>query len=106
MRVGKLDQRIGLYSLSESNVSGELTQVYALVATVFGQVISQRGNEAFEVARTNARETIRVCIHYRTDVTNKWQITWEGQTYNVINTDRSNRRDGELWITAQVVGAI
>lgn len=108
MRVGKLDQIIQLYSLTETNVDGELTQVYAPEGSpVFGEVLSQRGGEAFEAARTSARETIRVRLHFRPDVTNKWRLGWEGQVYNIINIDRSSRRaQGELWVTAEVLEAL
>jgi SPP1 family predicted phage head-tail adaptor len=105
MQIGKLDQRVTLQSLAETNTSGGLTQAYTTVATVAGHVISQRGTEAFEAARVNARETIRVLLRYRTDLTAKWRIQWAGQTYNVLHVDRSQRRDGMLWLTAEVVGA-
>ncbi len=106
MKTGALDQQIQLLSLSEQNVDGDLTQSYVDAGTVFATVISQRGNEAFEAARTNARSTVRVGMHYRTDVVTTWRLVWEGNTYNVIDVDRSNRRDGMLWVTAQAVGAI
>ncbi len=106
MRVGLLDQQIQLVSFSTENVGGELTETYTPGDKVFAQVISQKGNEAFEAARTNARSTIRVCIHYRDDVVNTWQLIWLHGTYNIVDTDRSQRRDGYLWITAQAVGAM
>lgn len=105
MEAGKLDQRIGLKSPSEANDSGSLKITYADAGTVWGHVISQKGSEAFESARTNARRMIRVCLRYRDDVTDKWAITWQGQSYNVVDVDRSGRRDGELWLTAECVGA-
>ena len=105
-QAGKLDQQIILKSVAESNVSGEMTKTVAIVATVWAHVISQKGSEAFETARMNARDNIRVLIRYRTDVTDKWQFVWEGQTYNVKNVDRSQRRKGQLWMTAECVGAL
>jgi SPP1 family predicted phage head-tail adaptor len=83
-----------------------MTPSYAPGDTVFATVISQKGREAFEAARTNARVMIRVGIHYRDDVQNTWRFTWAGNTYNIIDTDRSQRRDGMLWFTAESVGAI
>ena len=105
MSAGKLDQQIGLKSLTETVSGGAITPSYTLAATVFGYVITQRGDEAFESARVNAKETIRVQIRYRADVTVKWRVSWQGQDYNIKAIDRSARRDGYLWITAQVVGA-
>jgi len=106
MRVGKLDQKIVLLSPTESNVDGEATSSFSTAATVWGDVISERGTEVFEAARTNARETIRVNIHYRSDVTDKWRLTWQGQTYDIVYIDRAERRQGDLWLTAQLVGAL
>ena len=106
MRTGDLDQRIVLQSVTSTNNVGSVTESYATVATVWGHVMSQRGQEALESARLNARETIRVKIRYRTDVDVKWRIQWGGQNYNIKAVDRSNRRDGELWLTAELVGAV
>lgn len=107
MNIGNLDQPIIFKSLSETQDEfGQAVQSYTTVDTVWGYVITQRGSEAFESARTNAREIIRVLVRYRTDVTTKWIITWENQDYNVTAIDRSKRRDGELWLTAETVGAL
>lgn len=106
MQSGKLDQQVILKSLSETNVSGEVTPAYTTVATVWAHVITQHGQEALEAARTNARATVRVLLRYRSDVTTKWRFVWGGETYNVKAVDRSMRRNGELWITGEVVGAL
>ena len=105
MQIGKLDERITIQALTETNNFGSLTQSWADVATVWAHVKSQRGSESFEAARVNARETIRVKIRYRDDVTYKHRIVWQSQNYSITFLDRSSRRDGELWITCQVVGA-
>jgi SPP1 family predicted phage head-tail adaptor len=101
---GELDQRIVLQSLTETNIGGESTQSFATVATVWGRVISERGNESFASARVNAVETIRVRIHYREDVTDKWRIQWNSQNYGITYIDRSQRRKGALWLTCGAVG--
>lgn len=106
MRTGKLDQQIVLQTLSETSSEGSLTRAWSTLATVFGHVMTQRGSEAFEAARVNARETIRVMIRYRADVTTKHRLQWAGQSYDITAVDRSGRREGELWLTAQVVGAL
>lgn len=105
MQTGKLDQRIVLQELTETNNFGELVQTYTTVATVWADVISQRGAESFEAARINAVETIRVKIRYRDDIMTDWRIQWNGKNYNVIYLDQSERRKGETWMTCEVVGA-
>jgi SPP1 family predicted phage head-tail adaptor len=104
MQAGKLDRLISIQEPVETNVGGELTLTYGTAVQVWAHVISQKGNEAFEAARINAKDNIRVCIRYRT-ITDKWRITWEGQNYNIVNIDRSEKRKGNLWMTCQCVGA-
>lgn len=106
MNIGELDQRVKLQSLVETNDEGSLTQSWQTQETVYAKIKSERGTEAFEAARVNARETIRVLIRYRDDITTKWRLEWMGQFYSVIAVDRSGHRRGELWMTAQLVGAL
>lgn len=105
MRIGKLDQRIKLQSLNETSDEGSLSQAWVTMDTVAALVKSEHGNEVFESARVNARETIRIMIRDRTDITTKWRIEWLQQYYEIIAVDRSERRSGALWLTAQLVGA-
>lgn len=104
MQAGKLDQKIELYSKAQVNSFGSVTEAWTLVAEVWGHVISQRGNEAFEAARTNAKETIRVKLRYRADVETTWRVRWFGQDYAIFAVDRSMQRKGELWVTAMAIG--
>lgn len=106
MHIGLLDQQVQLRQYSESNNHGELTKGFTNSDLVFAQVITQKGQEAFQAARMNARAIIRVGMHYRTDVQTTWQLIWEGNTFNVTEVDRSSRRDGLLWLTAEAVGAV
>lgn len=106
MQTGKLDQRVILQSDTEAaNSSGEVVKSYTTVATVWAHVISQKGDEAFESARVNAKRTVRIKIRFRSDVDLKWRCVWNDENYNIIEVDRSQRRLGELWVTAEAVGA-
>ena len=64
MQIGKLDERIVLQSLVETNNGGELSQAYTTQATVWGEVISEKGSESFESARVNATAKIKIKIRY------------------------------------------
>lgn len=101
MKTGGLDQRITLQSQSTANVGGEVTKSYTTQATVWGLVISQKGDESFESARMNSRQIIKVKIRYRSDVETTWRVQWMGQSYSVLSVDRSLRRDGELWLMCE-----
>lgn len=109
MRIGKLDQQIIFAALVEANVEGSLIQSWPIDSPpdmVWAEVISQRGGESFEAAKISARETIRIRVRYRDDITNKYRLNWLGQTYSIIYVDRSQRRDGDLWLTAQISLAV
>jgi SPP1 family predicted phage head-tail adaptor len=102
--IGKLDERIILQSLSETNNRGSLSQAWATVATVWAYIIQPKGNEAFESARLNASETIRVKMRWRDDVTVKWRLQWRGQNYSITHVDRSEYKQGWLWLMASAKG--
>ena len=106
MQIGKLEHQIKLQSLAETNNSGSLSSEWVDIATVWADIRSQRGDEAFQAARENATETIRIMMRYRADLQATWRIEWAGQQYNILHVDRTGRRRGEMWLTAQVVGAI
>ncbi len=105
LQIGNLDQRVLLQSKTIENVRGEVVNTYSDIATVWGSVITQRGNEAFEASRTNAIDIIRVKIRYRSDLKTDWRVSWQGQFYNVESVDRSQRREGAMWFTARLLGA-
>lgn len=106
MITGKLDQVLVLQQPSETNVGGGSIITWSDVAIVWGQVISEKGQEAFQSARVQASEKIRVQMRYRSDVSTTWRLTWLGQSYSVINIDRSMKRKGELWATCALRGAV
>lgn len=108
MQVGKMDERVTFAALTETNDGGSLVRTYAVDSppdTVFAEVISQRGNETFEAARQNARETIRVRVRYRDDITTSHRLTWRSKNYDVKYVDYTSRRQGYLWLTAELNGA-
>lgn len=104
MRTGKLDQRVTLQTLTESrNEYGELIKTYADADTVWADVISRKGDESFEASRMQSNKQIKIKMRYRSDVTTEYKIKWMDQSYNVIDVDRSLRRDGELWLMCESV---
>ncbi len=103
--IGKLDQRVTIEERSVVNDAGSVSNVYVALATVWAEVITLRGREAFEAARVQAHETIRVRVRYRDDVGNTNRVVWMGQSYNIVHTDRSEKRDGLLWFTAEAKDA-
>lgn len=109
MEAGKRDQLITLQSLTETNVSGSLRPAWSDDSPPdeeWAMIISERGGEAFQSARTESKELIRICINYRDDVDSSWRILWENVPYEIKAVDRSQRRKGELWLTAEAKGKL
>ncbi len=111
MQAGKRDQPVYFQYPVETNRGGQLVTAWTGASgnspdtPDWAFVLAQKGTEAFEAARTNAREAIRLCVGYRSDVLTTWRVLWNGQTYSILHVDRTLARRGELWITAEVVGA-
>ncbi len=101
MDIGELDQLITLESPNATAVEGQVKSTWTRVDVVYGKVISQKGNESFEAARTKSRALIRVKIRFRSDVLPTWRIQWGGKVYGITFVDPSEERKGALWITAE-----
>lgn len=107
MQSGKLDQKITIHTLVEANSGGEITRSYTLLGNFFAHVKSSKGKEAIEAARMNAKEVIRVLVRDGIGaITVRDRITWNSNTYNIYSVDRTNRRKGELWLTAECLTKI
>lgn len=107
MDAGLLREIVYFEAKTITNVSGEVTETWvdqsgnSPPTPDYAQVISQKGGEAFNAARTQSNRIIRIQVRFRDDVLSTWRIKWEGEYYNIIDIDRSARMDGALWLTAQ-----
>ncbi len=111
MNAGDLDQLIYFEYPSNANVGGELITTWVDAsgesppAPDHADIISQKGNEAFTAARTQSNSLIRGVVRYRSDIKTDWRVKWDGKYYNITDIDRSQRRDGVLWFTAENTAA-
>lgn len=103
MRIGRLDQRVALYSVAQAkDAAAAIVDTPTLVATVWAEVIAQKGDESFKAAQQQAARTIKVKLRHdeRYVVTTSWLVEWNGDQYDIVDVDRAQRRDGELWLMA------
>lgn len=101
MRGGQLDQRVGLYRLIKSrDVAGGPVSTPQHVADVSADVRGQRGDKSFEAAQSAASRTVKILLRWRDDVETDWVVRWNGDDFDIVDVDRSLRRDGELWLMA------
>lgn len=104
MQIGKLDKIVTLQEKTEVNTSGSIANVWNNVEDIWCDIKTEKGSEAFQSGRLNARALLRIQMRFRPDIDTTHRLVWEGQIYNIIAVDRSHRRQGELWLTAQGVG--
>ena len=111
MEAGLKDQPIYWESPTDTNNSGSVTRTWA---DAFGnsppeadwaRIISQRGKEAFEAGRSQTTRLIRACVDYRDTIKSTWRFKWLDEYYEVIDIDRSDLRNGNLWVTGRLVDA-
>jgi len=101
MRIGGLDQRVTLYSVTQArDEAGGLVDTPAPLPPVWAGVIPQKGDESFKAAQQQAARTIKLKLRYRADVETSWLVEWSGDLYDIVDVDRARRRNGELWLMA------
>lgn len=101
MRAGELDQVVTIYSRTQGQDSaGGITNSYSSVGTFPAKVITQKGQAALVAASTDVGRSIRVQLRYADDVELGQFVEWDSQKYFIVECDRSNRRKGELWVSA------
>lgn len=109
MDTGENDELITFQTESAVNTSGELVKTWTTDSppdSVWAKIVSERGTEAFESARQNAREVIRARIRFRDDITTAMRFLWNDVPYDIKYVDKSKRRAGELWLTAEAKGVL
>lgn len=112
MDAGNRDQPVFFEQPTKTNVGGEMTITWADASGTspptpdWAKVLSEKGSEAFESARQNAKETIRLMVLYRDDVKTTWRVKFNDVYYYIKYVDHTMRRKGELWITAEALGAL
>jgi SPP1 family predicted phage head-tail adaptor len=95
MRSGKLDRRITLQTLTISRDGyGATIETWTDLDTVWAEVVPLKGTEYFAAAQIVVEEQLKFRIRYRSDLTEKVRITYNGQTYDVQNITEIGRRQG------------
>lgn len=106
---GEMDELITFQTETQTNINGELVKAWATDSppdSVWAKIISERGQQAFEAARQNSRQTIRLKIYFRDDITTAHRFQWNGEAWYIKAVDKSERRKGNLWLTAETKGVL
>jgi SPP1 family predicted phage head-tail adaptor len=94
MRAGKLDRRLTLQRqvLVETPPFNERVPTWVDVAEVWAQQRPNRGAERFSAQEINGEAVMTFHIRYRTDVTVKDRIAFEGRLWNILDVREIGRR--------------
>lgn len=102
MNAGRLRHRVNLAApISTAGLDGHVSIIFGAGTDLWAEVSGQKGEESFAAARTESRRTIKVALRWRDDVSTAWRLTWNGETYDITDVDRSRRHLGELWLMCQ-----
>lgn len=93
MRAGKLDRRITIRrATTAANDFGEEIETWADVATVWAQQRPNRGGERFAAQQMVGTKVLTFQIRYRSDVTNRDRVVYNGREYNILDVREIGRR--------------
>lgn len=104
---GEMDEQITFQTETQTIDRGEVVRAWATDSPpdmVWAKIVSERGSETFESARQNARQTIRAKIRFRDDINTSHRFLWGGLAWYIKYVDKSERRKGNLWLTAETLG--
>lgn len=85
MRAGRLRNRLVIERATNvQGTNGEITQSWATLATVWGEVKDLRGTELIEGQQAEATMSTKITMRYRTGIDAKDRVTWAGHVYEVV----------------------
>jgi SPP1 family predicted phage head-tail adaptor len=104
MRAGKLNQRISIispHSTSRSAAGAPVVTYSTALKDIWAQVEPLGGRESFHGSYRWADSDIRVTIRYTTvTIEPRYNIVWQGSTYNIQGVVDSSAAHKELVIMA------
>ncbi len=102
MRAGKLDRRMIIRRFAEIGRTplNEPINEWVNIVEVWAQQRPERGTERFAAAQINGTAVMTFHIRYRSDVTSKDRLLYEGREYEIVAPPREIGRKVVLEIDA------
>lgn len=95
MRSGKLTHQITIEAPSNTvSPAGTVTQTWAPIATVRGEILQQTATEFLRADAEAERNTIIFRIRYRADLSTSARVTHAGQAYDLVEIKPLGRHQG------------
>jgi len=93
--VGKLNRRITIEgATSAANVYGEPIKTWARLTNLWAEVLPLSAREQFQAQQVNREISLKVRIHYRTDVTEQMRLVFDGNYYDIQGITEIGFREG------------
>lgn len=99
MDPGVLNRQITIqqYTATRDSYGGEV-QTWADLATVWAKKAHRTSREFFAAQKTNAETTDMFIIRFRSGITTKMRVTFDGKTYDISGADDPDGNRRELQI--------
>lgn len=89
----RFDRQITVENLTETqDAFGELDASWSTFATVYAFLEDRPGVEKYEAAKETAFSKTFFLIRYRSDLTEKMRVLFEGKYYDIISIEEITRR--------------
>lgn len=101
VKPGKLDRRLIIQQKvnGSSNYGDIPISSWSEVATVWGGLGKQAGNEGYESDQIVALNQTQFTIRYRSDVNETMRIVYNSENYYIVNIREIGRKGGLLLVT-------
>lgn len=107
MNIGALDRKITIQSNTQtkSSTTGEVTYVWATLASVWATLTYPKGgtdrNEAIEQGRSTTITPVEFTIYYRTGVTEGMRILYDSEYFNIMRVNKVGQRNEMLKLVTE-----
>ncbi len=95
MSIGRMDRQITIQEdVGTQDGAGQPVPSWQNIATdptVWAEYLPVSGVEFWNARQVNAEAVANFRIHYRTDVTRKMRLTFDGDTYDIVDAAEDRR---------------
>ena len=95
MSIGRMDRQITIQEdVGTQDSNGQVVPSWQNIATnpaVWAEFLPVSGQEFFAARQTNAVAVANFRIHYRSDVLRKMRLTFDGDTYDIVDAAEDRR---------------
>jgi len=99
--IGRLRYKCELKSPTDtSDGAGGRSQTYSTIANIFADIRPMGGDEAYRQGKVQTKNTHKIYMRQRSDMSADYIIVYEGRTFQIQNIKNVDERDRFFEITA------